>query len=179
MIILVSGASRSGKSLYAERRLEELTSFHKIYVAVSKVYDDEMMRRVQLHRARREHKNFITFEKYSDLAGLIIPEKASVLIESLTVWVANEIFTDDGVRSSEEVCEKVYGDFLVLKSKCENIIIVSDDVFSDGIIYDALTEEYIRTLAKLTCKIAAVADEVVECSAGLPVHYKIYAFTVK
>lgn len=179
MIILVSGASRSGKSLYAENRLSEFASSHKIYIAVSKIYDDEMIRRVQLHRERRKHKNFITLEKYSDLAGLILPEKASVLIESLTVWTANEMFTDNGVKKFDEVCEKVYRDFLVLKSKCENIILVSDDVFSDGIIYDALTEEYIRTLAKLTCKIAAVADEVIECSAGLPVHYKIYAFTVK
>ena len=179
MIILVSGASRSGKSSYAENRLEELESSNKIYIAVSKIYDDEMMRRVQLHRQRRENKNFITLEKTSDLAGLILPEKASVLIESLTVWTANEMFTEKVTRNSEEVCEKIYSDFLVLKSKCENIILVSDDVFSDGIIYDTLTEEYIRALAKLTCKIAAVADEVIEISAGLPVHYKIYAFTVK
>ncbi len=179
MIILVSGASRSGKSLYAENRLSEFTSSNKVYIAVSKIYDEEMMRRIQLHRQRRENKKFITLEKYSDLAELNFPEKASVLIESLTVWTANEMFIDDGVRNFEEVCEKVYSDFLVLKSKCENIILVSDDVFSDGIIYDTLTEEYIRALAKLTCKIAAVADEVIEISAGLPVHYKIYAFTVK
>ena len=172
MIILVSGASRSGKSLYAENRLEEFTSTHKIYVAVSKIYDDEMRLRVQLHQERRKHKNFITLEKYSDLAGLIFPEKASVLIESLTVWTANEMFRDDGVRNSQEVSEKVYGDFFVLKSKCENIILVSDDVFSDGIIYDALTEEYIRTLANLTRKIVTLSDEVIECCSGLCIKYK-------
>ena len=173
MIILISGTSRSGKSLYAENRLEKFASSHKIYVAVSKIVDDEMRRRVQIHKERRRQKNFITLEKNSELSFLSFPKNSSVLIESLTVWAANEMFRDDGIKNSEEVCEKIYRDFLALKKRSENIIIVSDDVFSDGIIYDYLTEEYLRTLASLTKKIAALADEVIECISGLCIHYKI------
>ena len=51
-------------------------------------------------------------------------------------------------------------------------VIVVDDIFSDGGGYDALTEEYVRALAKLTVKIAGIADEVVEVIAGMPITYK-------
>ena len=59
-----------------------------------------------------------------------------------------------------------------LAEKCENLVIVSDFVFSDGTIYDPLTELYIRLLGDLWRKIAEQADEVTEIVFGLPVKLK-------
>ncbi|MBQ6969584.1 MAG: bifunctional adenosylcobinamide kinase/adenosylcobinamide-phosphate guanylyltransferase, partial [Synergistaceae bacterium] len=60
MLILISGQADSGKSLYAETRLSEFRSSPKIYVAMSKIVDEEMRERVKKHQAMRSGKGFIT-----------------------------------------------------------------------------------------------------------------------
>ena len=172
MFIFIAGTTRSGKSEYAEQRLLELgQASRKIYVATAGVHDSEMMRRVELHKARREGMGFVTVERERDLGCLEIPEGACVLIESLTVWAANEIFTASGVNHGAGV--KIYEDFMTLKARAEHIVLVSDDVFSDGVSYDPLTDEYLRILGELHVKLAAHADEVIEIFAGIPINYSI------
>ena len=163
MIILICGASGSGKSSYAEDRLEKFKSVKKFYIATAKIFDSEMLERVKKHQAMRAGKNFITIEKQKNLGEIEIPKNSGVLIESLTTWLANEIFDSE---DSHNVAEKILKDFHLLKEKCENLILVSDDIFSDGIIYDEATEFYRKTLASLMIKIASEADEVIECVAG-------------
>ena len=51
-------------------------------------------------------------------------------------------------------------------------MIVSDDIFSDGVEYDELTDSYVRALAELTVKIAEIADEVVEFVSGFALRLK-------
>ena len=172
MLILISGGAASGKSRYAESRLSELDGQPKIYVAVSEVYDEEMRERVKIHQAMRAGKGFITAERTRDLGDINIPSGASVMIESLTAWTANEMFADGTVRDSGHVVRKVLEDLEVITARARDVVIVSDDIFSDGGGYDSLTEDYVRTLAELTLRIAAIADEVTEVSAGLTVCYK-------
>lgn len=166
MFIFVSGTSGSGKSSYAEKRLREFPERPKLYIATAKVYDSEMARRVEAHKLRREGQGFITIERSQNLGELEIPEGSSVLIEALTTWLANEIF--EGGNDSYDL----YNDFQKLRTRAKNIILVSDYIFGDGIIYDDSTENYIRTLAELTIKFAAEADEVIECFAGLIYNYQ-------
>ena len=190
MFILVAGTSGSGKSLYAERRLSRFQSENKIYIATAKVSDEEMKARVQKHKLMRKDKNFITIECEKNLGRLKIPGNSSALIESLTTWLANEMFDfnlsvslreppplDKGrqpLRQSSFKSEggKILNDFHKIKSQCENIILVSDYIFSDGVIYDEITEIYIKTLADLMIKFASEADEVIECVSGLTLSYK-------
>ena len=67
--------------------------------------------------------------------------------------------------------EKIFSEIKILNSQCRDLIIISDDIFSDGIIYDESTEKYIAALAWLVKKIAGIADEVTEIFAGLPLRY--------
>ena len=168
MFVLICGTSGSGKSFYAEERLKDFETSKKFYIAAAKIYDDEMKERVKKHQAMRKDKGFITIEKAFNLNEIEIEENSSVLIEALTTWLANEMFENE----NKNPAEKILSDFHILKAKCENIILVSDDIFSDGVIYDDLTENYIKTLAELTKKFANEADEVIECFAGLPVRLK-------
>lgn len=169
MMILIVGGSRSGKSEYAELRVCELSS-ERVYIAAAEVHDEEMRRRAELHQARRNGMNFTTIERARNLGDLELPSDACVLIESLSVWTANEMFTQEGVNHS--VGKKIYSDLLKIRDKVKDIVIVSDDVFCDGREYDSLTEEWLKTLGELHIKIAALADEVTEIIAGLPVMYK-------
>ena len=114
---------------------------------------------------------FETVERTRDLGELVLPEYACVLIESLTVWIANEMFSDSGIN--HDAGEKVYRDFMNIRERVKNIVLVSDDIFSDGVSYDVMTEEYLRTMGSLHVKLAAIADEVSEIVSGIPVHYSI------
>ena len=172
MFILISGSSKSGKSSYAEGRLESFSDSLKIYIAVSRVTDDEMKERVRLHQERRKYKGFITVECECDLGDVNIPEGASIMIESLTAWTANEMFRGECVYDSDYVIGKIHSELETIRHKAMNVIVVADDVFSDGIEYDAMTERYMRTLAKLAIMIASYADEVIEIFAGMPYNFK-------
>ena len=48
----------------------------------------------------------------------------------------------------------------------ENIVVVSDYIYSDAAIYDEVTETYRRALAFIDRQLAAVSDVVLELSAG-------------
>ena len=171
MLIFISGSSKSGKSSYAESKLESLSGSVKIYIAASKVYDDEMKERVRLHQERRKDKGFVTVECECDLDRVNIPEGADVMIESLTAWTANEMFRDECIYDSEYVIEKIHSELETIRQKAMNLIVVADDIFSDGITYDALTERYMKTLAELEIMIASCADEVIEIFSGMPYNY--------
>lgn len=181
MITLIFGEASSGKSRYAESRLSESNGSPKIYMAVSEVYDEEMRERVKIHQAMRAGKGFMTIEQPRDLGAAKIPAGSSVMIESLTAWTANEMFTAEGVKDLSasgsasrvgHVVKKILADLSVIAGEVYNLFIVVDNIFCDGEEYDPLTEDYVKTLADLVRKIAAAADEVIEIVSGLPVIWK-------
>lgn len=169
MKILIVGSASSGKSEYAEHRVMELSG-KRVYVAVSEVRDEEMARKVKLHRERRAGRGFRTIERSRCLGELELEEDWCVLIEGLGVLLSNEMFGSDGVDM--RAGERVYGDLVRIAARVRDVVIVSDDVFSDGEEYDDLTEEWRRSLGELHVRIAALADEVIEVVAGLAVKYK-------
>ena len=169
MFILIIGGARSGKSDYAERRVMQL-SHRRVYVAASEIRDEETAHRVELHRLRRKGRGFTTIERPRNLAGLEFCGDECLLIESLSVWLANEMFGPEDVDMTAG--ERVYGEVLSIMERAEHVVLVSDDVFCDGRSYDGLTEGWRRELGRLHVRLAAVADEVVEAAAGLPIMYK-------
>ena len=176
MFIFISGSSGSGKSLYAEQRLIELSDLNlnseRIYLATSRIYDDEMKSRVLRHKIMRSGKNFITIEKSCNLSEININRNWCILLEDLASWTANEMFQDSEVKNSEFVSMKVYRELVNILERSGNLVLVSCEIFSDCIKYDELTENYIKTLAGLHVKLAALANEVIEVNAGLIIRYK-------
>lgn len=178
MMIFISGASRSGKSEKAESICGKLNKGRKIYLATAQVYDDDMRRRVERHRLMRRDKNFITIEKTHNLHEILdeIYKTDTVLLECLPNWVANELFSSENSGENFKnlnlnlIKNKIFNTILDLNSRCANLIIVSDDIFSDGVIYDDMTESYIKLLGELHVLTAAEANQAIECASGR-VHY--------
>jgi adenosylcobinamide kinase/adenosylcobinamide-phosphate guanylyltransferase len=175
-LVFVSGAARSGKSAWAEKRALSLaagdTAGQLVYFATARVADAEMARRVAIHKAARKGKGFETIERYTDVGGAVhlIPPSSTVLLECLGTLLANEMFRIGGpadLQAQEVYVRKIFDDVMSLNSHVANLLVVSNDIFSDGITYDEPTEKYRRALGALHVKLAGVASLAVECAAGL------------
>lgn len=74
--------------------------------------------------------------------------------------------------SAEAVADKIVDDIMKLHQPLQQLVIVSNNVFEDGVYYDEMTMEYIKTMGIVNQKLAAVADVVTEVVAGIPVMAK-------
>lgn len=194
MIIFVYGGSGSGKSAFAEKKITELNErgVSLYYLATMKVYGDEDRERVKRHRMLRKDKGFITLEQPRDIGDVVErldDEKSDILLECMSNLVANEMFPFDNsdeefdTKSEEKIFEnnpfyninlglKIKNDVKKLYERCENLVIVSNNVFDDGIIYDESTVEYIKALGDINKFLAELSDEVWEVVAGITIRVK-------
>ena len=69
-----------------------------------------------------------------------------------------------------DVFEKIIGGILNLKS--ENIVVVTNEISSDGIEYDGDTKMYISLLGIINSALSKRADKVYEVVYGIPIEIK-------
>ena len=172
MIHVITGGSGSGKSRYAEQQVMELGDHRRIYVATMHPYDEESYRRIDRHRAMRAEKNFETLECYTGLAELEIPAGCDVLLECMSNLVANEMF-EPGAAGLHTV-NAVLNGVNHLREEAANLIIVTNEIFSDGIAYSSQTRIYQEYLGAINQEIAHMADKVTEVVYGIPIPVKEY-----
>ena len=165
MIVLVTGGSGCGKSTWAEKLIASLPDEKRVYIATMQVYDEESVRRVARHRAQRADKGFRTIECEKDLASADVEEGSIVLLEDLVNLMANEMF--DGGDA-----ERIVPALKALAARCRHLVMVTNDVFSDGVTYAESTQEYLRVLAEINSQAAALADCVVEVVYSIPIAVK-------
>lgn len=175
MFYLVIGGSGSGKSAYAE---ELMTGFQdvgkKYYLATMQVFDEEGKKKIERHRRLRQGKGFETIESPRDISRMAekIEPVSAVLLECMSNLTANEMFAEHGVCSAKAVTEKILSDVRELKKRAKHLVIVSNNVFEDGITYDAATMDYIGALGKTNQALLREADTAVEVVVGLPLLLK-------
>lgn len=193
MITLVTGGSGSGKSAYAESLLSSCEGI-RYYIATMQIYDAEGEKKVERHRKLRAGKGFLTIESPMNVGKIRFAcageaeqaqyrqgaerkvqgsfGKKSALLECMSNLTANEMFTKDGMKSEEEVVEKIVSEIQTISKKLDNLVIVTNNVFEDGVIYDAGTMEYLRALGRINVALARLADRVAEVVVGIPVELK-------
>lgn len=170
MMILITGGSGSGKSAYAEQLVTEFGDFSRIYIATMYPFDEESHKRIKRHRNMRARKQFTTVECYTGLKNLTIPEHSCVLLECMSNLTANEMFQETG--AGEHTVQEILAGVERLKNQAEHLILVTNEIFSDGIEYDKETRTYQDYLGKINQNLARVADQVTEVVYGIPVHWK-------
>ena len=170
MIHLITGGSGSGKSRYAEQQILELGEGRRIYLATMYPYDDESYQRIDRHRAMRAEKNFETLECYTRLAELKIPKGCNVLLECMSNLVANEMFLP-GAAGIHTVSAVLKG-LKHLWQEAANLVIVTNEIFSDGVVYESQTRVYQEYLGAINQELAHQADRVTEVAYGIPVPVK-------
>lgn len=128
------------------------------------------------------------------------PGKRIVLLECVGNLAANEMFSGEGsgAEAREEAAGNTEGDgglereekaesrpepgkrverkiieeMRMLKREVSHLLVVSNQISEDGIVYDAAVMEYLRTMGIINCGLAAMADRVVEVAAGIPIMIK-------
>lgn len=170
MITLITGGSGSGKSAYAEQKVVEFGDFNRIYIATMYPFDEESHQRIARHRAMRAEKNFSTVECYVGLKNVKIPKHSCVLLECLSNLTANEMFQENGAK--EHVVGEILEGVKNLDRQAEQVVIVTNEIFSDGIEYDEETKQYQKYLGEINVKLAVWAQEVTEVVYGIPLQHK-------
>ena len=137
MLTLVLGGAASGKSGYAESLVLK-TALPRYYIATMQVWDAECAARVEKHRRMRAAKQFETVECPLHLENIRLPARGTALLEDLGNLTANELY--DPVGAGDAAAERILQGLDALAAQCENLVIVSNEVFSGGADYAGDTD---------------------------------------
>ena len=147
MLHLIIGGSGSGKSEYAEKLMMWEPEGKRIYLATMKPWDEE---------CRQD--------------SLAIPQGSSVLLECLGNLTANLFYSQEA--EGEDMAQILTNDILDLQKRTKTLMIVTNDIFSDGLFYGVETEAYRAVLGQVNKNLARAADHVIEVVYGIPVNIK-------
>jgi adenosylcobinamide kinase/adenosylcobinamide-phosphate guanylyltransferase len=165
----IYGGSGSGKSAFAERLVSSFPEPNaRCYIASMRPEGGEAQLRIARHRAARADKGFTTIERYTALAELPLPDRPIVLLECLANLVANEMFSPGGAGKNAR--DAVLTGLASLRRRAERLVIVSNDVGSDGVVYDDTTRAYQALMAAVNAESAARSDVFVEMVCGIPLY---------
>lgn len=169
--LLVLGGARSGKSRYAQARMEGLPqgpSGRLAYVATAQAFDAEMTERIAHHRDDRDAR-WLTVEEPLDLAAAIdraAQAADAVLVDCLTLWLSNLMLAD------QPLAEPVAALADALRRCPCPVVLVSNEVGLSIVPDNALARRFRDEAGRLNQAIAALADEVQLVAAGLPLKLK-------
>lgn len=170
MLEVVTGGSGSGKSAYAEQLVLKQGESRRYYIATMRPWDEECQEKIEKHRRMRAEKQFETIECYENLHEVELEEASVVLLECMSNLVANEYYrTGLGLESVEE---RVLNGIYHLQKQAKTLIIVTNEVFSDGGQYEEETRGYMALLGRINQKISLKADRVTEVVYGIPIVLK-------
>jgi adenosylcobinamide kinase/adenosylcobinamide-phosphate guanylyltransferase len=167
---LILGGARSGKSRLA-LQLAGKKGAPRLFLATAEPGDAEMAARIEQHR-RDRGAAWDTWEEPLDLAAAIQRAQANyrvILVDCLTLWLSNILMRGPSPADIERACDEV------LEAAGRTIvplILVSNEV-GWGIVPDnPLARQFRDAAGGLHQRLAAEADLVLLCVAGLPLPLK-------
>lgn len=166
-IILITGGQRSGKSDYAQQRALSLTP-HPVYLATSRIWDEEFRQRVLRHQANRgpEWTN-VEEEKYLSRHAL---EGRVIVIDCVTLWCTN-FFFDNNSQVSQSL-DEIKKEFDALTNQNACFLFVTNELGMGGVSVDETQRKFTDLQGWVNQYIASRADEVVLMVSGIPVVIK-------
>jgi len=165
-VTLVLGGARSGKSRYAES-LVTARPHPWVYIATAEPCDDEMAARIATHQARRA-EGWQTIEAPHELPEALrdAPQDAAVLVDCLTLWLANVMHAAFDIDQITQRLEEA------LRARAGTTVLVSNEV-GLGIVPDnALARSFRDAQGVLNQRLANVAGRIMLMVAGLPLTVK-------
>lgn len=161
-LTLALGGAASGKSVWAEKLLLS-SGLRPVYIATSRIFDDEIKMRVEEHKLRRNDQ-WTSFEADLDLSPSLSQLHAGqgVLVDCATMWLSNQMLDQRDVAAAQN-------DLLAALHAAQVPVIVVSNEVGHGIVPDnALSREFREAQGRLNIALAAQSDLTVMVIAGLP-----------
>jgi len=166
MLYLLTGGSGCGKSTFAEALCAALPR-PLFFIDTAMPADAPEAEEAARRQARYREHGFQTVARYTDLAGLRLPQPGgTALLECICNLTANEMFDRQGRRT--DPCGRVMAGVDALRRQCGHVVVVTNDVGSDTGGYDASTGAYVSAIGTINAALAERADAVLELVCGIP-----------
>lgn len=168
-ITLVTGGERSGKSGFAQKMALSETP-HPVYLATSRIWDEEFRLRVLRHQADRGPE-WTNIEEEKELSKHNV-EGRVVIIDCVTLWLTNFFFDNEKEKSIDEILEMAKQEFTRFTSQNAHFIFVTNEIGMGGVPIDPVQRKFTDLQGWMNQFIASKADEVFLMVSGIPVEVK-------
>lgn len=161
-LTLVLGGAASGKSVFAENLLLN-SGLHPVYVATSRIWDDEIKSKVDVHKSRRGPE-WTNLDATHDVGPALSGARpgAGVLLDCATMWLTNHVMDGSDLDQARAT-------FLqALSNSPVPVIVVSNEIGQGVVPMDADTRAFREAQGRLNIALAAQAGSAVQVVAGLP-----------
>ncbi len=166
-IILVTGGQRSGKSSYAEK-LALSYSENPIYLATSRIWDEEHRKRIERHKANRG-REWTNIEEDKELSRHKV-ENRVVLVDCVTLWATNYFFDLDS--DVEHALTALKDEFDKFTDQNARFIFVTNEIGMGEMSQNEIQRKFADLQGWLNQYIASKADKVLLMVSGIPVNIK-------
>lgn len=166
-ITLVTGGQRSGKSSFAEKLALSLSP-NPIYIATSRIWDEEYRQRIKRHQLARGDE-WTNIEQEKKLSLHDVTNKV-VLVDCITLWATNYFFDLDS--DIEQALTELKQEFDLFTQQHAQFIFVTNEIGLGGTPENTLQRKFTDLLGWLNQYIAQQADEVYFSVAGIPMKIK-------
>lgn len=169
--ILILGGARSGKSSYAVELAKKISK-KVAFIATAAASDEEMVKRINLHRISRP-RHWKLIEEAKNINSFFPKLKKNyevVLIDCIGLWISNLLLEDFKDRI---ILNKVIELLNTISATDITTIIVSNEVGSGLVPENPLARRFRDLLGSANQMMAKKADEVTVMQAGIPLKIKI------
>lgn len=165
LTFLVGGA-RSGKSTLAVQ-LGEHHGGTVHFIATAEPFDDDLRERVERHRAERP-PSWTTAESPVELPDAIVnaPNDAFVIVDCLTVWLANLFVHDIDSKRRAQYGQDAVAALRTRAATASPVVVVSNEVGMGIHPESSMGRDYRDELGRLNQLVAAAADTSLLLVAG-------------
>lgn len=166
-IVLITGGQRSGKSNYAEKMALSLSS-NPVYLATSRIWDDEHRKRIERHKANRSN-SWINIEEDKELSKYNLENKV-VLIDCITLWATNYFFDlNSDVNTALDALKNEFDKFTQQDAR---FVFVTNEIGMGEMSQNEIQRKFADLQGWLNQYIASQANDVYLMVSGIPMKIK-------
>ncbi len=166
-VILITGGQRSGKSSYAQNLALSLSS-NPVYLATSRVWDEEHRKRIERHKAERG-KEWTNIEEVKELSKHDLKDRV-VLVDCVTLWATNYFF--DLQSDVQLSLDALKTEFDLLIEQNASFIFVTNEIGMGEMSQNDIQRRFADLQGWLNQYIAKKADNVYLMVSGIPMKVK-------
>ncbi|MDC0835597.1 bifunctional adenosylcobinamide kinase/adenosylcobinamide-phosphate guanylyltransferase [Geitlerinema sp. CS-897] len=167
MIYFVTGGQRSGKSKFAQQLAKRLSDT-PIYLATSRIWDDNHLERIRRHQSDRDATwRTVEEEKYiskHQFAGEV------VVLDCITLWLTNFFMDTEG--DIDESLKLAKRELLEVLKQDFTLIAISNEIGMGLHAENANGRKFVDLQGWMNQFVADLADEVFFMVSGLPLKVK-------